>query len=442
MLRKIVQQVKSDGSFQEIAKKGGAFFSFKILALLLNYAFSVAVVRHFGESVFGFVTLGFTILMICSAFSRFGFDVVLTKIFALEDEHNYKSIYYKALGFTGLISFVMAALVYLNAGWIASELFTKPDFEIYLRWTALAIPLWTLIPINASIFRGLRKNNLFAFFGSFGRFSFTLLIFLAYTYFLFDQQQVESPLIAHFIALGVLLIASTVLVQRYFGKMNYRKAASFLKQLATSFPIFISTTLMIALLWADKLLLGVYVTEDNVGIYEISAKLAFLIGFNLEALNSILSPKISRSFANGNLKRVQDDIQFTVSLSVGISIITLIGLLLFSDFLLAFFGPEFARGKSVILIVCIGQMFNVLCGPVANIMQMTGYQKLLSRVVGLALVLNIGLNIWLIPLYGIDGAAWATTATYTFWNVSCAWLIKKHLGIKSYFNPFGRKKND
>ena len=269
----------------------------------------------------------------------------------------------------------------------------------------------------------------FAFFGGFGRFSLTLVIFLAYTYFLFDQEEVESPLVAHFLALGVLLLLSAALVQRYFGRMNYSKAASFMKQLATSFPIFISTTVMIALLWADKLLLGIYVSEDNVGIYEISAKLAFLIGFNLEALNSILSPKISRAYAKGEIERMQADIGFTVRLSTGISILTLLGLILFSDLLLSFFGPEFARGKPVILIVCIGQMFNVLCGPVANIMQMTGYQSLLSRVIVIALIVNIGLNIWLIPIYGIIGAAWATTITYTFWNLSCAYLIQKNLGI-------------
>lgn len=435
MFQKVINRLTSDSSFAEIANKGGAFFLFKIMALLLNYAFSVVVVRHFGESVFGFVTLGFTILMISSAFSRFGFDIVLTKIFALEDDLNYKSIYYKALGFTGILSIILAALIYFNAGWIAQAIFSKPNFEVYLQWTAIAIPLWTLIPINASVFRGLKKNNLFAFFGGFGRFSLTLVIFLAYTYFLFDQEEVESPLVAHFLALGVLLLLSAALVQRYFGRMNYSKAASFMKQLATSFPIFISTTVMIALLWADKLLLGIYVSEDNVGIYEISAKLAFLIGFNLEALNSILSPKISRAYAKGEIERMQADIGFTVRLSTGISILTLLGLILFSDLLLSFFGPEFARGKPVILIVCIGQMFNVLCGPVANIMQMTGYQSLLSRVIVIALIVNIGLNIWLIPIHGIIGAAWATTITYTFWNVSCAYLIQKNLGIVSYFNP-------
>ena len=435
MFQKVINRLTSDSSFAEIANKGGAFFLFKIMALLLNYAFSVVVVRHFGESVFGFVTLGFTILMISSAFSRFGFDIVLTKIFALEDDLNYKSIYYKALGFTGILSIILAALIYFNAGWIAQAIFSKPNFEVYLQWTAIAIPLWTLIPINASVFRGLKKNNLFAFFGGFGRFSLTLVIFLAYTYFLFDQEEVESPLVAHFLALGVLLLLSAALVQRYFGRMNYSKAASFMKQLATSFPIFISTTVMIALLWADKLLLGIYVSEDNVGIYEISAKLAFLIGFNLEALNSILSPKISRAYAKGEIERMQADIGFTVRLSTGISILTLLGLILFSDLLLSFFGPEFARGKPVILIVCIGQMFNVLCGPVANIMQMTGYQSLLSRVIVIALIVNIGLNIWLIPIYGIIGAAWATTITYTFWNLSCAYLIQKNLGIVSYFNP-------
>jgi O-antigen/teichoic acid export membrane protein len=442
MISKLVHQINQDASLKEITRKGGSFFAFKVSALLLNYLFAVIVVRYYGESVFGFVTLGFTVLMIVSAICRFGFDIVITKVFAFDDQFSYRGVYRKSSIFAGILSVLAGLLLYFYASELASSLFQKPDFAPYLRWIGITVPIWTLLPINAAVFRGLRKNNLFAFFGSFGRFLLTLTALGVIILFFSEKQWPQSPLIAHGIGLAVLLLGAMLIVRLLIKRMPHVKEASFGQQLKVSFPIFLSTTMMITLLWVDKLLLGAYVEESLVGIYEIALKLAFLIGFNLEAINSILSPKVSQAFANGNMKRMQQDIQFSVRLSVMISLATLAGLLLFSDYILLFFGEDFLKGKPVLLVVCIGQLINVLCGPVANIMQMTGHQAALSRIFFIALIGNVLLNIWLIPTQGILGAAIATTITYAWWNLAGAVYIYRKLGVRSFFYPFKTKTNE
>jgi O-antigen/teichoic acid export membrane protein len=43
--------------------------------------------------------------------------------------------------------------------------------------------------------------------------------------------------------------------------------------------------------------------------------------------------------------------------------------------------------------------------------------------------LNVGLNLWAIPRFGIVGAAAATATTMCMWNLAAAWTVQRNLGL-------------
>jgi O-antigen/teichoic acid export membrane protein len=71
-----------------------------------------------------------------------------------------------------------------------------------------------------------------------------------------------------------------------------------------------------------------------------------------------------------------------------------------------------------LIILCVGQLFNAFSGPVGIILQMTGNQKIYQNILFVAAVINITLNISLIKDYGINGVAFATAISLSFWNIS------------------------
>ena len=81
--------------------------------------------------------------------------------------------------------------------------------------------------------------------------------------------------------------------------------------------------------------------------------------------------------------------------------------LLLPDFLLGIFGPEFICGKQILIILCVGQFINVSTGSVGQILAMTNREKLLRISVLSGTVLNLLLNITLVPNFGMEGAAFA-----------------------------------
>ena len=84
----------------------------------------------------------------------------------------------------------------------------------------------------------------------------------------------------------------------------------------------------------------------------------------------------------------------------------------------------------------VGQFINAFSGSVGYIMQLTNHEKSFQNIVIIALFINILLNFILIPIYSINGAAFASKISLVFWNLSCIIYIRKTIKIKTYFTLF------
>ena len=94
------------------------------------------------------------------------------------------------------------------------------------------------------------------------------------------------------------------------------------------------------------------------------------------------------------------------------------------------------KRQSPLLVLAIGSVLNALCGPVMYLLSMTGMEKSARNIIVIASIFNISLNYILIPLYGILGAAFATSICTVLWNVLAVIKIKKEYGFISIPHPF------
>ncbi|MBK7853952.1 MAG: polysaccharide biosynthesis C-terminal domain-containing protein [Bacteroidetes bacterium] len=69
---------------------------------------------------------------------------------------------------------------------------------------------------------------------------------------------------------------------------------------------------------------------------------------------------------------------------------------------------------------------------------MTGNEKIFQRIVLLCTVINCFLCIFLIPEYGMTGAAIAASFYMILWNVTTAIYIYRKYKIAMWFNPFAK----
>ena len=106
-------------------------------------------------------------------------------------------------------------------------------------------------------------------------------------------------------------------------------------------------------------------------------------------------------------------------------------LVIVGKFVLGLFGSEFVVVYLPLLILLVGQMINALAGSVALIMAMSGHQKQTGIIITTSAAMNIVLNLLLIPILGILGAAVSTTSTMILWNVMMLVYVYRKLGINS-----------
>ena len=179
----------------------------------------------------------------------------------------------------------------------------------------------------------------------------------------------------------------------------------------------------------DTLMLGTIKGTDAVGLYDPINRGAYVVTFILMAVGSSLAPRIASAYADNRLADLQRMITRSVRLVTGVAFLFAITLMLCSRWYLLLYGPEFVQGQTALYIFCTGTFTATATGLAPVILNMTGHEKYIAIVSWISIVLNIILNAAFIPLWGVEGAALATSIATTSGALISLVAVKRKLGI-------------
>jgi O-antigen/teichoic acid export membrane protein len=94
------------------------------------------------------------------------------------------------------------------------------------------------------------------------------------------------------------------------------------------------------------------------------------------------------------------------------------------------FGAEYESAYVPLVILCVGQLVNASMGSVGALLNMTGHERDTTKSILVAAVVNVALNLSLVPHWGIIGAAVATASTLTVWNLIMWHKVRARIGIE------------
>ena len=181
----------------------------------------------------------------------------------------------------------------------------------------------------------------------------------------------------------------------------------------------------------DLLILGLFRSPSEVGIYGVSSRVSSIVTFILVASYPVFAPLIARQHAIGSRRELQHAISHGMRpIAVGAAMLAIFSLS-FGAAILGLFGDEFRRGQMALSILIIGQTVNALCGPVALLLAFGGKEILVAKVLVATVVISVGLNFLLIPGFGMEGAASVTAFCTVSWNLALFVLTRRRLGIDS-----------
>lgn len=188
--------------------------------------------------------------------------------------------------------------------------------------------------------------------------------------------------------------------------------------------------------WITILMLGSLGTATDTGIFRVVDRVSSLSVLILTAVNAALAPKIAASFAREDFTLLKQNVMFSSKLIFWLSLPVQAALIIFHSAALFIFGHEFLKGSFALIIVLTGQIFNSLTGPCGQVLNMTNHQVFLRNVSLVSLTIMIAINYFLIPKYGITGAAISSMFGNVFINILCVIKIKKEFSFNTMYNPF------
>ncbi|WP_420407369.1 lipopolysaccharide biosynthesis protein [Hoeflea sp.] len=231
---------------------------------------------------------------------------------------------------------------------------------------------------------------------------------------------------AYTTTLAQFLVVTGKLRNRFSGRgMEIR----FRTWLLVAFPIFLIEGFYFLLTNADVIVVGIYLPPEKVAVYFAAAKTMALVHFVYFAVKAAAAQRFSALVSAGDgaalagFTRQTTQWTFWPSLIVGGLVVAC------GPFLLSLFGPSFADGHIVMMVLFAGILAKAMIGPGEVLLTMAGEQKICAAIYAFALAANLGLNVILIPLWGLLGAATATASAMGVEAILLHLVIRRKLGI-------------
>jgi O-antigen/teichoic acid export membrane protein len=390
-------------AIQRIAKNVGVLFIAQIITYTLGFFITMYTARYLGAGGFGIISLALSITGIFGVFSDLGLSTLMVREVAREkfltDKYVVNLSILKVL--LSILTFGLVAATVTIIGY--SELVST---VIYLITLSTVLNAFTLV-LN-SVFQANEKME-----------------YISVNYVLNSALMAVGTAVGIYYALDVVYFASVYVVSTllvlilaiiiYLWKFSLPKLEidlSFWKPtLNEAWPFGVSTALSNIYYFADSVILSVMVSTEVVGWYNASYRIIAVMLFIPILLNTVLFPVMSQFYVTSkDYFRLVYEKYFKYMVMIGIPIG--VGTTLLADkIILLIFGGAYAPSIIALQILIWALVISFLSGAFTLLLQTSNKQMVITKITSINVVLNVVLNLILIPYFSYVGSSVVTVAT-------------------------------
>jgi len=396
----------------KIAKETTVTFSGLVYGNFNRYLYSALLARWVGAEFLGIYSLANAIMLISEVVAKMGLETgVMRFVSRLNpelDQEKIQKIIASALKMTTIFSLVIMVALIISSGAIVKNILNEPPLlKLVIIIFAIAIPFNALTLVSAFATQGFKRLKYKILVTQFLNPTLLLTTMVICYWFISAESALMAPMlitgiIGLFVMLGVLKKVTGV------SNNQIMKAKVDTSLLNFSYPLMFVTILQTFMHWMDILMLGYFTDATTVGLYHPAARTAGLLQALLLSFISIYAPMMAQFHREGDRKKMDDTYKLVsrwlLMCAIPISAIFII----FPGKVMLLFGPEYLPSAKILVILTGATFIQAIFGAAGPTLSMSGHTKLvLWNTIG-AFALNFGLNIYLIPNYGIIGAAIAT----------------------------------
>jgi len=427
-----------DEALKQIVRGAGIVFIGLVLSSLIGFFFRLVVARSFGPDEYGKLTLAMTLVSLGTAISVIGLDAGLQRYLAYFIAKKNKRKILGTIKSSFVISFIISlfvsALAFIFSEQIASNFFHNVELAPLFRIFSLVIPFNAALALIKSIFLSFKKAEYKVFVESFGEQLLKLILTLIVIYV---GGTISGVSIAYLAVICLVAVSSFLILQLKVFKVfnsNTKPVYNYKLLLVFSFPLLLSRIFSLVMGWSDTFLLGYFKNETYVGLYNVALPLAGALIIFFTAFGSLFYPIITELYAKKKINEVKKVYSVILKWIFLVTFPAFMLMVLFpTEIIRILFGSEYLEAAGVLVILAIGYFVHAIIGPALLGLQTLKKTKYIFYITFSMAILNIFLNILLIPILGLMGAAIATTTTLIITHLS---IFFKFYSIVNFKIPF------
>lgn len=402
----------------------------------LQMLVQISLARFLGPDAFGLYALAWTILRLGKIIGGLGLERGLLRYgpaYWEDDRPALKGLLSQTGGFSLLAAVGLGLVMNFFAPGVARHLLNQPGLADVLPWLAVALPLAVLLTLIAAGTRISKRLHFSVITEDILQPGVQLaMVFLLCTF--------GWGLTGGMLALTLSFIPP-VLLGAYFlhqmlpelGNVRAVRKVPSGELLTFSLQASLGVSLILAFTWVDKLMVGYFRPPGEVGIYQVAAQIAIVLPMIHNSFSAIIWPLIAECAAQDDHTRMNALYKTSTRWGLYVSVPLAIFVFLSTDSLIhVLFGEEFMAAALALKILVLGQIVNAASGPVTPLLVMAGHQKTWFGLSSAVLVINLGLNLTLIPKLGLLGAAISTTISIALVFTLCVLAAFKLLQVQPY----------
>ncbi len=435
-------EVNIDYPLKKVVKGSVVALIGSVVGMFLVFLSRVMMARYLSVEEYGIFSLGYVILSILSVVSLMGLEKGISRQIAFYsgkgNARKVSGIIRSSIAITVVVSFVCGLVLFVFSDALSSAFSGGQELALTFRTFSFGLPFFTLILLLVAVYRGFDRADVKVYFSDVLK-NVLFIVFLAVSgvfrlSFAFVLSGFVLSVAVSCIGIIILMLKKPLAAQLTTRGQPPKKVTKEL--LIFSLPLLVSALFSMILSWTDTIALGYFKGLTAVGVYNAALPIAMFVPILLNGMAYIYLPVVSKLHAQNRLDEIRRMYTITTKWVFSLTYPLFLVLVLFPKPVLGFlFGAGYVAGTSALQILVIGFFIHTFLGLNASTLLSLGETKYLMRTSIVAALVNITLNVVLVPRMGMTGAAIATSLSLVLLNI----LISSKCYFGYRIHPFTRK---
>lgn len=420
-----------------VRRQSALNFFWSYLGVGLGYVNKVILFSEIlTKGQFGLLELLLTFMTLTSYFSQFGISKIITKFFPRYRGHPQREgsftffvVVYSLLGFSALAIALLLGMPFLVDAYSDNSPLFAGAYLYILPITFGYFTYQITSSLSNSLFRSVIPMVTFEVVH---KLLMTALI-VSYYYQWFDFDVLVLLFVLSYFIPGLIILVD-ILQQGLIWKVDWSIFKGRAGKLMIQYGLFttLSDATAILVQRMDMILLGLLLSEAEAGTYAIAIYFSALIAKPSRSMRGILGPLIATRLKERNFGEVEMLYSKTALNNTLIGGILLAGLIVnIGPFFELFTKHVYAKEPAIIL--GLGLLLNVVSGPHRFIVLNTHLFRVDFYAKIVLLISAVLIDLWLIPIYGIIGAAIGTLVVTVGYNLFGMLFVNTRLNMKTFW---------